>query len=129
MKLIIIVLFVVMMAFTVMTTSAAEVNLSPANGLNTTPLKVTVGDILEKGDSYGNQTVEIPGKITSQCGSGCWFILSDGNGDLYVTLKPNNFVIPPAMGKEVTVQGILAIQGNDVSLIGSSVVLDGKTYP
>ena len=65
----------------------------------TAPMTVTIGDILEKGPSFESQVIEVTGKITSQCGSGCWFILSDESGDLYVTLRPSNFVIPPGHGQ------------------------------
>ncbi|HWQ67166.1 MAG TPA: hypothetical protein VN372_09880 [Methanospirillum sp.] len=91
--------------------------------------KVTVAQILEDPLAFENVPVELTGKITSQCGSGCWFIMSDDTGDLYVNIRPNNFVIPPATGKEVTTQGNITVKDNDVALIGSSVLLDGKTYP
>lgn len=93
------------------------------------PLKVTIGEILEKGDSYGNQTLEITGTITTQCGSGCWFFISDKTGDLYVSLRPNNFVIPPSMGRQATIQGVLALDGTDITFIGSSVQIGGMTFP
>lgn len=108
----------VMAAFILVAACIAEKN----------PVPVTVANILEDPTIYANQSVELKGSITSQCGSGCWFIMSDTTGEMYVTLSPNNFVIPPAMGKEVTVNGTLAIEGTDVALVGSQVLLDGKTY-
>ena len=93
------------------------------------PVKVSIGDVLNTADTLTGKTVSVEGKITSQCGSGCWFIMSDNSGDLYVNLKPNNFVIPPAMGKKVTVTGNLITKDNDVSLIGTSVDVEGKQYP
>ncbi|HWQ63791.1 MAG TPA: hypothetical protein VN429_05200 [Methanospirillum sp.] len=93
------------------------------------PEKVSISNLLSSADKYTEKPVSVEGKITSQCGSGCWFIMSDDNGDLYVNLKPNNFVIPPAMGKKVTVIGNVIIKDNDLALVGSSVSLDGKTYP
>ncbi|PWR70919.1 hypothetical protein DK846_13095 [Methanospirillum lacunae] len=93
------------------------------------PEKVTISDLLNSADKFADKPVMVEGKISSQCGSGCWFIMSDDNGDLYVNLKPNNFVIPPAMGKKVTVIGNVIIKDNDLALVGSSVNLDGKTYP
>lgn len=92
-------------------------------------VKVTIGDILNTADSLSGKIVSVEGKITQQCGSGCWFIISDESGDLYVDLKPNNFVIPPAMGKKVTVVGSLITKDNDVTLIGSTVDVEGKQYP
>lgn len=99
------------------------------NQTATTPEKVSITDLLNSADKYTDKQVSVEGKITSQCGSGCWFIMSDDSGDLYVNLKPNNFVIPPAMGKKVTVVGNVVVKDNDMALIGSSVNLDGKTYP
>ena len=115
---------VLIVAFTLATACIAQE--TPQNSL---PVKATVAQILENPVIYGNQSVEVKGTITSQCGSGCWFIMSDKTGDLYVNLKPNDFVIPPAMGKEVTVNGTILIKDNDVALIGTSVLLEGKTFP
>ena len=99
------------------------------NQTTTAPEKVSISDLLNSADKYTDKPVSVEGKITSQCGSGCWFIMSDDSGDLYVNLKPNNFVIPPSMGKKVTVVGDVVVKDNDMTLIGSSVNLDGKTYP
>nr|WP_319579808.1 hypothetical protein [uncultured Methanospirillum sp.] len=54
--------------------------------------------------------------------------MSDESGDLYVTLKPNNFVIPPSIGKKVTVTGNILIKDNDVTLVGSSVDVEGSHF-
>jgi uncharacterized protein YdeI (BOF family) len=117
-------LIVLIVAFTLATACIAQENPQPI-----LPVQATINQILENPTNYENQSVELTGTITSQCGSGCWFIMSDKTGDMYVTLKPNDFVIPPALGKEVSVNGTISIKDNDVALIGSSVLLDGKTYP
>lgn len=104
------------------TEKQSEINISA-------PQSVNISQILENASVYADQSIEVSGKITSQCGSGCWFIMSDDSGDLYVTLKPNNFVIPPAMGRDTTVIGKLVVKDNDASLIGSSMLLDGITFP
>lgn len=93
------------------------------------PMPVTVVDLLTTPEKYAATNLSVQGTITSQCGSGCWFILSDDTGDLYVNLKPNNFVIPPSMGKEVVVNGTILESSGDVAFIGSSVAVDGKIYP
>jgi len=95
----------------------------------TIPEPVSIADLISSADKFADKPVSVEGKITSQCGSGCWFIMSDDNGDLYVNLKPNDFVIPPAMGKKVTVVGTVVVKDNDMALIGSSVNLGGKNYP
>ena len=91
-------------------------------------VKVTVADILNAPEKYSASNLSIEGKVTSQCGSGCWFILSDDTGNLYVDLKPNNFVIPPSMGKNVVVNGTILEKNGDVAYIGSSVSVEGKPY-
>ena len=93
----------------------------------TEPLKIV--DLLNTPEKYSDQNLSFTGKITSQCGSGCWFILSDESGDLYVNLKPNNFVIPPAMGKTVVVNGTALLKDGDIILLAKGVTLEGKTYP
>lgn len=96
---------------------------------NLTPVKVTIADILSTPDKYSDANLSIDGKISSQCGSGCWFIMSDDTGDLYVDLKPNNFVIPPSMGKDVVVNGTILEKNGDIEYIGSNVLIDEKSYP
>jgi hypothetical protein len=93
------------------------------------PLKVTIADILSTPDKYSGSNLSVEGKISSQCGSGCWFIISDETGDLYVNLNPNNFVIPPSMGRAVVVNGTILEKNGDVAFIGSSVSVEGKFYP
>ncbi|QXO93977.1 hypothetical protein KSK55_11610 [Methanospirillum purgamenti] len=94
--------------------------------VNTT--QVQIGTILENPETYVGQNVTFNGTITSQCGSGCWFIISDDTGDLYVTLRANNFVIPPAMGKKATVTGQVSEKG-DIFVTGSQVTIGDTTYP
>lgn len=89
---------------------------------------VTIGEILESPDTYTGQNVTFNGTISSQCGSGCWFILSDDTGDLYVTLRANNFVIPPAIGKKATVTGLVE-KKDDLFVTGSKVTVGDTTYP
>ncbi|ABD41899.1 hypothetical protein Mhun_2194 [Methanospirillum hungatei JF-1] len=90
--------------------------------------QVQIGTILEDPETYVGQNVTFNGTISSQCGSGCWFIISDDTGDLYVTLRANNFVIPPAMGKKATVIGQVSMKG-DVYVTGSQVIIGDTTYP
>ncbi|MGV8111188.1 hypothetical protein [Methanospirillum sp.] len=90
--------------------------------------QVQIGTILENPETYVGQNVTFNGTITSQCGSGCWFIISDDTGDLYVTLRANNFVIPPAMGKKATVTGLVSEKG-DIYVTGIQVTIGDTTYP
>ncbi len=92
-------------------------------------VSVSIGNILNAADNFVGKSISVNGKITSQCGSGCWFIMSDDSGDLYVTLKPNNFVIPLSLGKKVIVTGNILIKDHDVTLVGSSVDVEGVHFP
>lgn len=91
-------------------------------------VSVPIGALLETPEQYKDQNVTFNGTIISQCGSGCWFILSDDSGDMYVTLRPNNFIIPPYMGKKATVTGLLQVK-DDVYVVGSKVIVGDTTYP
>ncbi len=92
------------------------------------PLHVTIGEILEQPDTYAGQNVTFTGTISSECGSGCWFIIGDDTGEIYVNIRPNNFTIPPAMGKEATVTGKVQ-KKDDTYLVGSQVVIGDTVYP
>jgi hypothetical protein len=92
------------------------------------PILATIGDILENPDMYIGQNVTLNGTVTSQCGSGCWFIVSDETGDLYVTLRANDFVIPPSMGETVTVTGLVENE-DDIFITGNQVIIGDTIYP
>lgn len=57
--------------------------------------------------------VTLTGNISSQCGSnGCWFVLQDDTGQIFVNLSQNNMTIPPRMNKTAKVTGIVyPVQG------------------
>lgn len=93
------------------------------------PQLVTISAVMDDSTRYTDTSLRIEGKITSMCGSGCWFILSDTTGDIYVTLKPNNFVIPPSMGKQVVVEGYTQEKNGDIIIIAHRVLVEGKAYP
>jgi len=72
--------------------------------------------------------VMIEGKIDSECGSGCWFIVDDGTAQLYVDINPSNFVIPQKRGSQVKVYGKVTTRDNDPLLIGKIVEIGGEIY-
>ena len=82
--------------------------------------KLQVKDILSS-DQYINKEIMLEGRITLECGSGCWFNLEDGTGKVYVDLLPSNFAIPQWVGKSVVVQGKVVKEKGDIQLIGMSV--------
>ncbi len=90
---------------------------------------VTIADILKNTAAYNGTAVAVQGTITAECGSGCWFILDDGTGTLYVDLAPNNFVIPQIPGSTVVVHGTLGMKNGDPVLSATKVVTDSRAWP
>jgi uncharacterized protein YdeI (BOF family) len=88
-----------------------------------------IADILKDPATYNGTTVVIQGKITNECGSGCWFMIDDGTGTLYVDLAPNNFAIPQITGTTVVVHGNISITRGDPTLVATNIVTDSRTYP
>ncbi len=64
-----------------------------------------IADVLSNPANYLDKEIGLTGKITLECGSGCWFQLNDGSGDILVDLAPANFAIPQMTNKTVTVMG------------------------
>lgn len=82
---------------------------------------VRIADILTSPKDYDGKTVVIQGKIASECPSGCWFTLKDGNAAIYIDLKPSNMVIPQKKGSSAKVTAVVVREGSDVYLIGNKV--------
>ena len=87
----------------------------------TTATQVKVKDILSK--AYTGKDVTFTGKITLECGSGCWFNIEDGTGKVYVDLLPSNFAIPQWVGKSVVVNGKVIEEEGEVKVIAKAVNL------
>jgi uncharacterized protein YdeI (BOF family) len=105
-----------------------------AAGTGAAPLKspanvVSIGEIIKNPAVYNGTTVVVQGKITNECGSGCWFMVNDGTGTLYVDLAPNNFAIPQLQGSSVIIEGSIVISNGDPTLNAIKVVTDTRTYP
>jgi uncharacterized protein YdeI (BOF family) len=91
-------------------------------GVDITEKEVTsVKDILANSDEYLDRTIRLEGKITRECGSGCWFFLEDDTGTIYVDINPSGLSIPPKVGKKVTVEGVPANRNGRISIIGKGV--------
>jgi hypothetical protein len=80
-----------------------------------------ISDILGNPKTYGGRIVTVKGKITSECPSGCWFTLQEGNAVIYIDLAPNNLVIPQKKGSTAIVTGEIIREGNDIYMVGSKV--------
>ncbi|MBI5100749.1 MAG: DNA-binding protein [Nitrospirae bacterium] len=96
-----------------MTVMAAAVALSLAAcsaekygaGVDKKIAQVKVKDIFLDSNPVGKK-VTLKGRISSQCGSnGCWFVLKDDTGQIFINLGPNNMTLPPRMDKEAKVTG------------------------
>ena len=97
-------------------------NNSEKYGVDITEKEVTsVKDILANSDEYLDRTIKLEGKITRECGSGCWFFLEDESGTIYVDINPSGLSIPPKVGKKVTVEGAPANRNGRISIIGKGV--------
>ncbi len=116
-------------AFSAGCLSQAVPGANPPAGAETGTGITGIGSILENPSEYENRTVTVSGRITLECGSGCWFNLDDGSGTIYVDLKAHNFAIPQVGGKQAVVTGTVAIRDNTPTILGEQVEVGGKIYP
>jgi hypothetical protein len=90
-------------------------------GVDSTVATVKVRDIFLDNNPVGRK-VTIEGKISSQCGSnGCWFVLQDDTGQVFVNLGPNNMTLPPRMNKKAKVTGIVYPVQGELQVIAEGV--------
>ena len=115
-------ILITMVALVIQAVQAAE---EPAELKNET---VKIQDIVKDVPAFDGKYVVIEGKIDSECGSGCWFIVDDGTAQLYVDILPSNFVIPQKRGAQVKVYGEVTTRDNDPLLIGKIVEIGGEIY-
>jgi len=114
----------------VVVTSPAAATTAPADNGSATAAAPTavaalkasrVGDILQDPKGFGGKTVLVEGNIATECPSGCWFTLKDGNAVIYIDLNPSNLVIPQKKGSFARVTAEVVTEGSDVYLIGKKV--------
>jgi len=87
-----------------------------------TDLKATaISDILVDPDSYTGKIVKVSGKITTECSSGCWFDVGEGSVAIRVDIEPAGLAIPQRVGKNVVVEGTIAVEHNRLRLLGKGV--------
>jgi uncharacterized protein YdeI (BOF family) len=111
------------------TSTAGPAPVSPPGTGNLTATTVKIADILKNPAAYNGTAVIVQGKITNECGSGCWFMLDDGTGTLYIDLAPNNFVIPQLRGTQVVATGTIGVANGDPTLFATKVDTGTRSYP
>lgn len=87
-----------------------------------------IQDIIKDEPAYDSKMVVIEGKIVTECGSGCWFIVDDGTASIYVDILPSNFVIPQKRGSNAKVYGNVTTKDGDPMIIGKIVEIGGEIY-
>lgn len=90
--------------------------------------RVNISDIQANSTAYNGTMVVVEGAIELECGSGCWFVLNDGTGSIYVDILPNNFVIPQKSGKDAKVFGEVTVNSGEPQIIGKMVKIGGEVY-
>lgn len=93
------------------------------------PGSVAIGTIAGNPAAFEGTEVVVKGKIKNECGSGCWFILEDETGIIYVDLSPANFAIPQLQGSTVVVRGIVYNASGDPTIHATAVSTGSRTYP
>ena len=90
--------------------------------------EVKIIDILQDAADFEGQNVIVEGIIETECPSGCWFIVNDDTGSIYVDILPSNFVIPQKRGEDAKVYGEVVIKDGDPMIIGKMVKISGEIY-
>jgi uncharacterized protein YdeI (BOF family) len=90
--------------------------------------EVEIADILQNAAAYEGKMVVIEGMIETECPSGCWFIVNDATGSIYVDILPSNFVIPQERGEDAKVYGEVVVKDGDPMIIGKMVQISGEIY-
>lgn len=89
---------------------------------------VNIQKIVKDENAFDGKYIVIEGKIQTECPMGCWFIVDDGTAQIYVDIKPSNFVIPQESGEKVKVYGKITKKDGDPLLIGKIVEINGVIY-
>jgi hypothetical protein len=84
---------------------------------------VAVSEVTLNAKTYLDQTVVVHGRIQSVCQSaGCWCILEDGKGQLYVSLS--TFALPrDVAGKDCRVAGKLVMRSDRLTFVATGIDL------
>ena len=89
---------------------------------------VQIQDIAQNEPAFDGKMVVIEGNIDTECPSGCWFIVNDQTGTIYVDILPSNFVIPQKTGSKAKVYGKVTTRDGEPMMIGKMVEISGEIY-
>lgn len=91
-------------------------------GINKEVQTVKVKDILLD-PSMNGKVVNLEGIITTQCPKrdGCWFFLHDGTGQIFISLRPDDFTMPQRIRKKAKVTGLIQHTPQGVQIIAYGV--------
>lgn len=107
-----------LIAFTLIGCTASE---KYGTGVEKSTPSIKVKNIFLDSSIVG-KTVTLQGKIASQCGSnGCWFVLQDDTGQIFVNLAPSNLTLPPRMNKTAKVTGVIYPVQGELQLIAQGI--------
>lgn len=82
---------------------------------------IKVKDVFLNPDFIG-KAVNLEGRISSQCGSnGCWFVLQDDTGQVFINLAPSNMTLPPRMNKTARVTGLVYPVQGELQVIAKGI--------
>jgi hypothetical protein len=84
-----------------------------------TPLSVILSDPA----THDGSTVKVTGEIATECPSGCWFDLREGEAVVRVDLAPHGIAIPQRVGSNVVVEGTVRVTDGRVMILGEGVEL------
>ena len=83
---------------------------------------VEIRQLIANSALYMDKKVMVQGSISSECPTGCWFYVKDTWGNqLKVELSYGKFAIPQRVGKNVKVEGRLALEDDQLYLVGDRV--------
>ncbi|ADU65646.1 nucleic acid binding OB-fold tRNA/helicase-type [Desulfurispirillum indicum S5] len=93
------------------------------SGVNPAAPVITVQDAFFNKDLLETE-VTMEGFIQTQCTSnGCWFMLKDDTGQIFVDLSRHSFSLPARLGHDARATGTLTTYNNNLLLVASGVVL------
>jgi hypothetical protein len=97
----------------------------------TAAAQATIGELLATPDAFARKPVRVTGTIVRQCpASGCWFLLSDGQGhELKAELGDYLPKLPQNIGHSAEVEGELIRAGDAHAFIGTRVTFRKKSTP